>query len=205
MEVEKWHNVAFAWAGIFATVSFAIFITLATNVDSWVFGEDLLSTLRHSDNVDARIFLNLGCVFSGLLLVTFGTGNILYHRNHDQSVGGGLVAIAGIVLIFIGLITADLSSEVMYNYLEGAFATLMLLSMAVFAAGNWVADHKVFAGISMILFASGVATVVTFSFEMMEAIGICIGLIWIVIESVRLMIEKPNAGGKVGVSGRVRQ
>ncbi|MDR3283368.1 MAG: DUF998 domain-containing protein [Candidatus Methanoplasma sp.] len=205
MEIKTWHNAAFAWTGFLAVASFAVFVVIAMNTDpSWVFGEDVFSSLRNHANDTTRYF-DAGCAVGGLLLTVFGIGNILYHRNQDQAIGGGLVAVAGIALALVVLTPTGATPEDLCYYFGHMFALLMLMSLAAFAIGNWVAGHKVFAGVSLILFASGIAAIMTFDLAKAETYGLFIGSIWVVLESIRMMIEKTEIGRVAHTFDEVRQ
>jgi Predicted membrane protein len=191
MTKTKDHYVSFAWLGILGIVTFVISWICAIAMDpSWTFAENTLSEFGISDT-DARYFFNYGCcIISGALIALFGFGNIICAKNSGYQAGGVLLMIAGAMLALVGLVTMDVGNGNLHNYVAGTMALFLLLSMIALAAANWIADRKMLSGISIVFVCVLVAMMLNYTVAELEAYGVFLIAIWLLTESVRMIITR---------------
>jgi len=189
MTKTKDHNVSFAWLGILGIVTFVISWICAIAMDpSWTFAENTLSEFGISDT-DAQYFFNYGCcLISGALIVLFGFGNVIGAKNSGYQAGGILIMIAGALLALVGIVTMDVGNGNLHDYVAGTMALFLLLSIIALAAANWVADRKMLSGISIVIVFVLVAMMLNYTVAEVEAYGVILIAIWILMESVRMIM-----------------
>ena len=189
MTKTKDHNVSFAWLGILGIVTFVISWICAISLDpSWTFAENTLSEFGISDT-DAQYFFNYGCcIISGALIVLFGFGNIICAKNSGYQAGGVLLMIAGAMLALVGVATMDVGNGNLHDYVAGTMALFLLLSMIALTAANWTADRKLWSGVSIVIIFVLVAMILNYTVAELEAYGVILIAIWILMESVRMIM-----------------
>ncbi|MDR1404175.1 MAG: DUF998 domain-containing protein [Candidatus Methanoplasma sp.] len=187
MKVQKDHSVAFSWFGIIAVATFIISWICAASIDTaWEFGVNVLSEFGISDT-DARFYFNYGCIIAGALVIVFGFGHIATAKNAGHTVGGAFLAAGGIMLLLIGLITMD--SHDPHYFVAVSAALFVFCSVVAVAAGNWAAGQKMFAGIGICVSLTVAAMVFVYSVAEIGAYGIILGMIWLLAESVRMIVS----------------
>jgi hypothetical membrane protein len=186
----KTHNVAFAWAGILAAAAFSIVWLAASSLDpSWVFGQDVLSDFGIS-GTDAELYFNYGCAVTGVLIAIFGIGIIVNHINAGHIVGGTLLIIGGILVLLVGLVPLDSLGGDIHTRLGYLFGIVAFAAAASTAAGNWASGQRVFGGLTLVLLIASTAMYLSYEFAEFESYVTIIALIWLVLESIALMLRK---------------
>ncbi|MDR3074951.1 MAG: DUF998 domain-containing protein [Candidatus Methanoplasma sp.] len=191
MKVQKDHSVAFAWFGIIGVAAFLIAWLCAASIDTaWEFGVNNLSELGISDT-DAKFYFNYGCMITGALVVIFGFGHAVTAKNAGHTAGGAFLAIGGVLLALVGLITMDSESD-LHNYVAISAALFIFFALIAITAGNWAADRKIFAGIGIVIAFMLAAMVFVYDVAEFSAYGIILGMIWFLAESVRMITSGKN-------------
>jgi hypothetical membrane protein len=175
-------------------IGVAVFIfawVCAASIDTaWQFGVNTLSEFGISDT-DASLYFNYGCcMITGALVAAFGIGRAAYAKNKGHAAGGTLIALGGAFLILVGLFTMD-SGDV-HVMIAVSMAAFLFFGIAATAVGNWNADRKVFAGVGIIVACLLVAMAVAFDVAGLEAYGIILAMIWLLSESVNMILCRKN-------------
>lgn len=192
MNTVKDHSVAFSWFGIIGVATFIIAWVCAASIDTaWQFGVNTLSEFGISDT-DAKYFFNYGCMITGAFVALFGFGQTVNAKNGGYSAGGIFFVIGGVLLALIGVVTMDVGNGNLHNYVAISAALFLFLGMIAVCAGNWKADRKIVAGITIVFAFVLVAMAVCYDTAKLEAYGIILAMVWFLIESARMIIY----GGK---------
>lgn len=188
----KNHSVAFAWFGIIAAFAFAVvWIGAAAIESSWTFGDAAISDLGTGDS-DASLFFNVGCIITGALVAIFGIREMI-NDNDAYVIGGILFIIAGVLLALVGVIPSDYGNGDLHNFIATTMGIVALGAVIAISAGNWYAHREYFAGISIVIIGLLIATYFAESFESFEAWAVILALVWITIESGRMIAFNKKA------------
>ncbi|MCL2149010.1 MAG: DUF998 domain-containing protein [Methanomassiliicoccaceae archaeon] len=190
MKASRDRSAAFAWFGMIGVAAFIISWACAASIDSaWEFGVNTLSEFGVS-GTDASLYFNYGCMATGALVALFGIGCAAYARNAGRAVGGALLVLAGAALALVGVYTMDSGDA--HTFVAVTFAVLALSAMVAIAAGNWAEDKKVSAGVAIVAVCLLVTMALAFDVAKLEAYGIIIAMVWLLVESVNMVVS----GGK---------
>ncbi|MCL2031747.1 MAG: DUF998 domain-containing protein [Methanomassiliicoccaceae archaeon] len=187
MKISKDHSVAFAWFGMIGVAAFIIAWVCAASIDTaWEFGVNKLSEFGISDT-DASLYFNYGCMITGALVAVFGVGCAVYAKNMGRAVGGALLVLGGVALALVGVYT--MNDGDLHSFAAVSAALLIFLAMIAFAAGNWIADKKIFAGIGIVLIFLLATMALVFDVAELEAYGIILVMMWFLAESVNMVLS----------------
>jgi len=191
MKFKNDHSVAFSWLGMIGVAVFLIAWATAASVDAaWQFGVNTLSEFGVSDT-DASLYFNYGCcMLTGILIAAFGLGRALYARNAGHTAGGAFLIVGGVFLALVGIFTMDDMDA--HRFVAVSTALFMFCGIIAVAAGNWVADKKLFAGIGIIITCVLIAMAMAFDVAELEAYGIILAMIWFLSESVNMILCRKN-------------
>ena len=188
MKVSKDHSIAFAWVGMVGVAAFITVWLCAENADAaWQFGVNTLSEFGISDT-DAKLYFNFGCMITGILVAVFGVGRTLYAKNAGHIAGGVFLFFGGIALALVGFFTMDDGN--IHNFVAIAAALFIFLAMIAVAAGNWVANRHIFAGVGIVIVCLLIAMYFAYDVAELEGYGIILAMIWFVVESVNMIISR---------------
>jgi len=197
MKVSKDHSSAFAWAGMLGAAVFIIMLAYLGSVDNgWQFGSSVLCKSDFS-GTDAGTVFKFGCMLTGILLVIFGIGRAVYAKNAGHAAGGVFLVISGITFAFVGIFTLNDRHDWHY-FVAVSAAVFMLLAAISIAAGNWVANRKIFAGIAVVFVFIVVAMCFAYDLANLESYGFILAIIWVVMESVNMIASS----GKVKIHSK---
>jgi len=192
MKVSKDHSSAFAWAGILGAAVFIIMLAyLGSANNGWQFGSSVLCKTDFS-GTNTDLLFKCGCMLTGILLVIFGIGRAIYAKNVGHAAGGVFLVISGITLAFVGIFTLKDMNDWHY-FVSVSAALFMLLAVIAIAAGNWVANRKVFAGIGVVFVFMAVAMFFAYDLANLESYGFILAIIWVVMESVNMIASSGKA------------
>ncbi|AIZ57187.1 hypothetical protein Mpt1_c13250 [Candidatus Methanoplasma termitum] len=187
MKVSKDRSIAFAWFGFIGVAAFIIAWICADSIDTaWQFGVNNLSDLGVSDT-DAKLYFNYGCIIAGILLAIMGVGRVAYAKNAGHIAGGVLIVFGSVAFALVGWFTADDGD--LHKFIATCAALFIFLAMIAVAAGNWAADRKIFAGVSIIIVFLLAAMFFAYDTAGLEAYGIILAGIWFITESVNMIVS----------------
>ncbi|MCL2295841.1 MAG: DUF998 domain-containing protein [Methanomassiliicoccaceae archaeon] len=188
MKVSKDRSIAFAWTGMLGVAVFIIAWLCADAIDTaWQFGVNTLSEFGISDT-DASLYFNYGCcLIAGLLVAVFGVGRAACGKNVGHTAGGIFLFLGGVALILVGFFTMD--DDVAHKTVAASAALFILLSMIAIAAGNWTADRKIFAGVGIVFIFVLIAMAIAYDLAELEAYGIILAMIWLLLESMNMILS----------------
>jgi hypothetical membrane protein len=163
----------------------------AASIDTaWQFGVNTLSEFGISDT-DASLYFNYGCcMITGAFIVAFGIGRAACAKNKGHAAGGTLLAVGGVFLALVGWFTMDAWDT--HRLVAVSMAALMFFGIVAVSAGNWAADRKVFAGVGVIVAFMLATMSIAFDVAELEAYGIILAMIWLLSESVNMILCRKN-------------
>ncbi len=173
----KKHPAAFGWFGVLAVAVFSIVWLACYSADaSWVWGENSISDFGISDT-DAASFFKYGCAIAGVLLATFGIGEIVNSKQTGYVFSGVMTVLTGICLLVVGFVTLDYNENLhdFFAILAAVFAAVTVIS---WAAQSWKCGREIPAGVSVILFCAVLACMFAYNLEKFEVIALVLALIW---------------------------
>ena len=190
------HSLQFPIAGILCVVLFSTLWTAAVVIyGHWTLGTNTLSDLGVCGNEDAELCFNGGCALAGLLATIFAQG--LIEKRGVWLICGITTAIAGIMLIGVGII--NLRYDDIHLIDAGMLGVFAAASMALSIYGDWKGGHKRMVLLTVILLVSCAIVTFTQRFAVFEPFGVIVILIWVFVQSVKLLKEVKEA--KQAVNG----
>ena len=173
--------------GLSIVIVFAIFWALSTQLDpSWKFAVNTLSEFGISGTL-AEYTFNYGCcVLCGTLMTLFAIGNLRKATNRGYRMGSILLIIGGILLAFVGIVTMDVGDGTPHDIVAQSMTLFLVLSAVAFAFGNWKTGNKIVTGIVLAMVCMIISMVINFTVAQLEAYGIILIMIWILVESMRI-------------------
>lgn len=189
MDNVKNHNVLFAWFGILAVAVFSVAWMCAAAVDpSWVFGKNMISEFGISDT-NAKYLFNYGCMVTGALTVVFGLGYIIRTKCNKNKIIGVIIATGGVFLALVGVFTMDTGSGSLHSLVAVLMAFFIACAVIASAAKDWRSGREMFTGITVALVTIIIITLITCEFPMFEACAAIAVLIWLTLESVKIILD----------------
>lgn len=174
----KKHPAAFGWFGVLAVAVFSIVWLACYSADtSWVWGENSISDFGISDT-DAASFFKYGCAIAGILLATFGIGEIVNKKQTGYVFSGVMTVLTGICLVIVGFVTLDYKGGDLHDFFAILAAVFAAATVVSWAAQTWKCGHEILAGVSIILFCTVLACMFAYHFEKFEVIALVLALIW---------------------------
>ena len=191
----KTHSAAVGWVGIVAVAAFCIMWLACYQADSsWKWGVDAISEFGVSSTVAADYFV-YGLVIVGALLAAFGIGKVqCSQKKYGYVVGGTLLAIGGLVLVLIGLLTKDVADGDYHNFFAWMLAVLFCMAVLVITVQEYLDGNVLSVGISMILIFAVAAFAILFEFEKFEVYAIVLALVWVVLNSATMIVKGIKEG-----------
>lgn len=177
----------FAVIGLITAFLFAImWIVAAENDPFWIFGESKLSDLGVSIYDFTADAFKYGCIVCGILCFVFGIGKSLC-EDGSSCASGIMCAMVGIALAFVGYFTAESNADVhdMSAYLLFVF---LALAVALSIHGDWTEGKRINGLIGIVLFAMVIACFIGKDIAYTETVAVICGLLWIVSESVKMIL-----------------
>lgn len=186
--MTEWKGyISVGFTGLLAVVVFALIWTFAVMEDpSWVFGENMLSDLGVSDTA-AKTYFNWGCFITGLLIMANGIG-IASLRMRLYGVSGVALAFAGLFLALVGLFPSDTGD--IHTFFAVAMFALGFIAMIVSTAGDWIRQHVLYGGVTMILIAALLVLAISRSLAYFEGAAVIILLLFIMMNSLKMATIK---------------
>lgn len=188
MNATRCSPALFAVVGICAAFMFALALVSAINADaSWVYGESSLIDLKNSSVQVAADLMQYGSIVFGILLIVFGFGKGIVENKCGRA-SGFMLAIAGVFVVLLGLDT-QIGNENVESSLQILFLALLTISVVLSAYGNWYEGKNLNVALIVILFVVAFVAVCFKPLEASVVIIIACMLIWIVGESVKMILN----------------
>lgn len=106
-----------------AFIFFAISIVILNIMDpNWSFGKNALSEMGVSSMSDVKMLFAVVCVITGILVIGFGLGKVLFEKDY-AFISGLLTIAAGISMILVAAYPADIQPH--HNIAAGLLAIFM--------------------------------------------------------------------------------
>lgn len=177
----------FAVIGLIMAFLFAIvWIVAAENDPTWVLGESKLSELGVSTYDFTADAFKYGCIVSGILCLVFGIGKSLC-EDGSSCASGIMCAVAGIALACVGYFTTESNADV-HDIAAYLLFVFLALAVALSVHGDWTEGKRINGLVGIILFAMVIACLVGKDIAYTEAVAAICGLIWILSESVKMIL-----------------
>lgn len=182
----------FAVIGIAMAFFFAmVWIVAASNDPNWSLGVNTLSDMGISDvQLTADLFM-YGCMIAGALAFVFGLGKA-YNEANASRASGIMVAFAGVFLILVGLYNKDYGNGNLHQTVAMLFFFFLTVAAALSVFGDWAEGKRVNAVISATLIVIVIGAAVGNTIAYVEAVAVICGLLWIMNESVKMILNLNN-------------
>ncbi len=177
----------FAVIGLIMAFLFAIvWIVAAENDPTWVLGESKLSEMGVSTyDLTANAF-KYGCIVCGILCLVFGIGKAAC-EDGSSCASGIMCAAAGIALAFVGYFTTESNPDV-HDIAAYLLFVFLALAVALSVHGDWSEGKRINGLVGIILFAMVIACFIGKDIAYTEAVAVICGLLWVVSESVKMIV-----------------
>ena len=187
MQKNKTHRLIGVSGVLAVIVFFTTWFMAAAEDPSWIFGENMLSTLGVSVSGDAAIIFNVGCIVSGLLIMVSGMGVAILTKK-EYSAAGVAIAFGGLFLTLVGLFPEDL--ETMHNIVAGSLFLLLIVGVILMTIGDWKEDRAFFGGLAILFLTTILGAILTQPIEMVETIAAILLLIWFGLNAVKITVRQ---------------
>ncbi len=189
MNASKCDSAPFAILGLITALFYAaVWIVAAASDPTWVFGESMVSELGISDVQLTADLFKYGCIIAGLLIFVFGLGKA-YTQKEANRTSGILIAIAGIFLILVGVYNMNYGNGNIHNTVACLFFAFMALAVIASMLGDWAEGRGISVAVSAIFIVVVIGTSVGNTLPYVEAIAIICALIWLVAQSVKMIVS----------------
>ncbi|MDO5861684.1 MAG: DUF998 domain-containing protein [Thermoplasmata archaeon] len=189
MNATKRSPAPFAVIGIVAAFLFAVvWIVAAQSDSSWVLGENTLSDLGVSSvQFTADLFM-YGCIITGILIFVFGLGKACCETRNSRA-AGILVAAAGIFLVLVGIYNKDFGNGNIHVAVAYLLFLFLILAAIVSIAGDWAEGKRLSACATAILIVIVIGADIGNGLAYIEAVAVACALLWILIQSVKMILN----------------
>lgn len=189
MKAFKRNTAPFAVVGIVAAILFAmVWLVAAVNDPNWVLGVNTLSDMGVSDvQLTADLFM-YGCIITGLLVFVFGLGKASNEYGSSRA-SGIMTAIAGVFLVLVGLYNKDFGNGNIHDTVAILFFLFLALAAMASVHGDWTEGKRINGAIGAILIMIVIGVAVGKPLAFVETVAVLCGLIWIISESVKMILN----------------
>jgi hypothetical membrane protein len=192
---NKTPSSAFGWVGIIAVAAFCIMWLACYAADgTWVWGYNSITDFGIS-NTAAADYFSYGLVIAGAFLALYGVGRLqTCNGKPGYAAGGCLLALTGIAIIVIGLLTKDVHSADYHNFfaiLAGVFLSASVLAIAI---QQYYCGKVLPVGVALVIVLAVIVFAYEFNFAKFEVYAIVAALIWVAMDAA-LMVKSGISGG----------
>lgn len=189
MNATNRNPAPFAVIGLIMAFAFAIlWIVAAENDPSWAFGDNKLSELGVSSIEFTADVFKCACIACGALAFVFGLGKA-YCEDGCNSASGIMCAVVGIFIALIGIYNADYGNGNINETVTYLFFLFMLIAACLSVKGDWNDGKRISGAIAAILVLVALSCLVGKDIEFTEGVALICGLLWILSESVKMILE----------------
>ncbi len=188
------HSAAVGWIGIFAVVALVV-VWLASYAQGigWKFGINTISDFGVASK-SADIF-NYGIVVVGILISLYGVGKMAVSNKVGYSVAGNLLAIGGIFIAMMGLLTVDVKNGDYHKMAAMIGAILMFAGLMATAIQQYRDGLIIPIGIAIVLFIAMFFCALMYGYAKGQVICLIIAMVWACMDAA-LMISSGLKGAE---------
>ena len=184
--------IPFCMIGFLAVAVFCVcWITAVCADPTWKFGKDSLSDMGVSDvPLTADLFM-AACIITGLLGMVFSLSKIKFEKGGNR-ISGYLLLASCFFLIGVGIFNMEYNGGDMHYLNAYLFFGLILLSVIASAVGDYSEGRYKYLAATVGLLVLIFGCVALTEFAMYEAIGVIAAMVWLVLQSLKLVIASLN-------------
>lgn len=180
---------------ILAVFTFSVCWIVADIGDpEWIFGVNMLSDMGASSVDVTRFLFNFSCIVCGLILMAFGMSKVMC-RVGFEVYSGFFLTPAGFFLAMVGVFPSNYVSW-LHLTVAYCFGICALLSVLISLSDCWKRQRMISFGFGIALLAVGLATAASGSSALVETWLVIMFLVWILIDSARVVIDDYFRKGK---------
>jgi len=188
------HSSAVGWIGIFAVVALAVvWIGSYLEETCWTWGVNTISDFGVLGK-SADVF-NYGIIVVGLLISVYGVGKTAISNNVGFSVAGNLIAIGGIFIAMMGLLTIDIKNGDYHKMVAMIGAILIFAGLMASAIQQYHCGFTIPVGVAILLFIAMFFCAIAFGYAKGEVYCLLIAMIWAGMDAA-LMIASGLKGAE---------
>ncbi len=182
------HSAAVGWIGIFAVVALVIVWAGSYLAESgWTLGVNTISDFGVLGK-SADIF-NYGIIVVGLLISVYGIGKSIYCNGVGNTVAGNLIAIGGVFIAMMGLLTVDVNNGD-YHKMVGMIGAILIFAGLLATAYQQHADGLAIpAGMAILFFIAMFLCAIAFGYAKGEVYCIIIAMIWAGMDAALMILS----------------
>ncbi len=177
--------------GCLSAVVFTIcWIVSALLWEDWTLGTHALSDLGICGVDSAEILFNLGCLFTGFLVLFPGL-RLAEDENRLFRISGYAAVASSVACAAVGVVTEDYG--IMHNITASTYAVFAAIFTVSSATGDYLIGKKVFTVLAAVMLAASGILAVAQPFAVFEPFAISCILIWTFVQSALMLhldIEK---------------